>query len=363
MEKIYQIALALSEGVGPATGRKLYEHFGSAKAAYTASKAELMEIEGISVRTVKAIGKKAPMLRAEKEMEFILNQGIQVLFWGDPSYPRRLKHCHDAPLILFYKGNADLTANKLVSIVGTRNATNYGRSVCKDLIAGLKAYNPLIISGMAYGIDSYAHQGALDNGLATIGVLGHGLDQIYPQSHTRLANKMLENGGLLTEFISQTQPERHNFPQRNRIIAGIADVLIVVEAPQKGGALITASIANTYNRDVCAVPGNIYQEYSTGCNNLIKNHKAFPVTSAADIAYVMCWDQTAPTRLPKRTIPTSEEENYLYDILLENGARSIESIAEMSGMPISKLSLILLQMELKDLLIKLPGNIYATKGN
>lgn len=363
MERLYQIALTLSDSVGAVTAHKLCTHFGSAKAAYTAPKRALLGIEGISIKTANALGKKAPLIRAERELEFIEKHKIQVFYRGDPTYPRRLNRCDDAPLLLYYKGNADLNADKMISIVGTRNATNYGRSVCKDLIGQLAGHSPVIISGMAYGIDSYAHQNALDNGLFTVGVLGHGLDRIYPQSHRRLAEKMLENGGLLTEFTSQTEPERHNFPMRNRIIAGLADLVLVVEAPKKGGALITASMAHDYDRDVFAVPGSVYQEFSEGCNHLIKTLKASPVTSATDIAYLMNWSEPTGSPILRHTAPLTEEEKYIYRFLLEAGAKSSAVISEKSGLDMSRLSLILLQMELKGLLTKLPGNIYAVKGN
>lgn len=362
MENLYRIALTLLPGVGPRIGRKLLEYFGSATAIFTASKRDLQGLPEIPVNVANVIGKKTPLIRAERELEFVTDQKVNLFFLTDPSYPKRLRRCEDAPLLLYYWGNADLDAAKIVSVIGTRNATNYGRSVCNDLLKAIRPYAPVIVSGMAYGIDSYAHQGALNNELPTIGVLGHGLDRMYPQAHIRLAEKMLENGGLLTEFPSQTPPERQNFPMRNRIIAGIADVVVVVEAPNKGGSLITASIANTYHRDVGAVPGNIYQEFSEGCNHLIKTHRAFPITSAADIAYQMNWEiPTSPT-INTPDMQITEEERYILAFLREHGAQSIQSISESSGLTLSRLPLTLLQMELKKMITKLPGNRYTIKG-
>lgn len=349
--------------MGVKTTRKLLEHFGSAENLFRKGKQELDHKQSEPTALLKALGNKSILLRAEKELEFVEKNNIQVLAWDGANYPKRLGHCPDAPLILYYKGQDVLDSVRIVSMVGSRNASSYGRNICRDFLKELKDLDPLIVSGIAYGIDAYAHQEALNNKIPTVAVLGHGLDMIYPEAHRRMANEMLEHGGLLTEYPSQTIPDRFNFPMRNRIIAGIADVTIVVEAAKRGGALITAECANGYNRDVCAFPGNIYQEYSEGCNYLIKTNRAFPITSVEDLEYLMGWEPIAKRFKPAKQnkVTCNAEERSIVDFLHTNGPANIDRLIEETGMTVSALSLLLLRMELKGLVVPLPGKVYVKK--
>ena len=271
---IYQIGLTLIRGIGDVNGKKLVAYCGSPEAIFKESTSALLKIPGIGKSTVNSIKSQKVLDRAESEIEFINKFKIKPLFYTDPDYPARLLNCEDNPLMLYYKGNADVNSQRVIAIVGTRRATNYGKSRCEEIIDDLKNRNVLVVSGLAYGIDSCAHRSSLEFGMNTIGVLGHGLDRIYPAHNRKLAEKMINQGGLLTEFFSNTNPDRENFPKRNRIVAGMSDAVLVIESAEKGGALITADIANSYNRDVFAFPGNINSKYSEGCNRLIKSHKA-----------------------------------------------------------------------------------------
>lgn len=291
-DKLHDLALSFTNGVGAATWRKLVSYFGSSRAVLEAPEELVKMVAGIGNKTASAIknGRSDAYERAEKEMLFAKKHAIQILTSSDKGYPRRLRECYDAPPVLYYRGNADLNAHRIVSIVGARRATTYGENACRELVAALADYDVLVVSGLAYGVDSYAHQGSVDHEIPTVGVLGHGLDRIYPAANRNLAKEMLKRGGLLSEFPSDSIPARQNFPQRNRIIAGMADVVIVVEAALLGSAMITADIANDYNRDVCAFPGNVYQKDSAGCNFLIKSHRAHLISRAKDLEYLMNWD-------------------------------------------------------------------------
>ena len=321
-----------------------------------------MTIPGIGPQTVDAILSKAYLREAEEELSFIQKHKIELLWLEDVGYPKRLKHCEDAPLLLYFKGNGDLNPRRTVSIVGSRNATAYGKRICEQLVQDLQPYEVQIISGLAYGVDVLSHRQALKHDISTIGVLGHGLDRIYPAAHRDIASKMLEHGGLLTEFPSGTNPDRQNFPMRNRIIAGLADVTVVVEAAFKGGALITAEIANTYNRDVCAFPGGIDQEYSAGCNYLIKTHRAHLIRHAEDLGYLMNWDieqkSTESRQLPLHPADLSKDELKVYNFLREQEQATIDEIALYCDWPQSKLAIILLEMEINGHLLSLPGKIF-----
>lgn len=362
MNKLHQIALSKIKGVGPKTARSLLTHCGSVDAIFHASKEELLRIPNIGHVTVESILSKSYMSLAEEELKFVEKHNIEVLSVTDDSYPKRLRQCADAPLVLYFKGNTNLNPQYAVSIVGTRNATSYGKGICDDLVTELAELGVQVISGLAYGIDVQAHRMALKHNLSTIGVLGHGLDTIYPAPHREVASKMLENGGLLTEFPSQTKPDRMNFPARNRIIAGLSDVTIVIEAAKKGGALITAEIANSYNRDVCAFPGAIDQEYSEGCNYLIKTHRAHLIRNAADLLYLLGWERSKPETHGKqlRLLPPdlNTDETSLYSFILEKETAHIDDIARHLGWPLSKLAMILLDLEINEHIISLPGKIY-----
>jgi len=362
MNILEKIALTKIKGVGPKISRLLLAYCGSVDAIFSSNKKQLMAIPGIGSQTVDSILSKTCLKEAEQELDFIQRHKIEMLWLEDVAYPKRLKHCDDAPLLLYFKGEGDLNPRRTVSIVGSRNATTYGKRICEQLVEGLRPYNVQIISGLAYGVDIQSHREALKNNMSTIGVLGHGLDRIYPSSHRDIASKMLKEGGLMTEFPSGTTPERSNFPMRNRIIAGLSDVTIVVEAAFKGGALITAEIANTYNRDVCAFPGGIDQEYSAGCNYLIKTHRAHLIRHAEDVGYLMNWDTMdalpKERQLPLLPVDLSKDEVKVYNFLKEQEQATIDEIALHCDWPQSKLAIILLEMEMKGHLLSLPGKIF-----
>ena len=363
MSLLHQIALTKVNGVGPIVARHLLTHFGSAEAVFAAKRKDLVGLQGVTARVVEGLSNADTLIGAEKELRFVEKHGISPLFMGNNDYPRRLAECADAPILLYYRGNADLNAHRMVSIVGTRNATDYGRAICNDFVKALSSYGTTVISGLAYGIDIHAHRNALNHELPTVGVLGHGLDRIYPAAHREIATKMLHCGGLLTEFPSGTKPDRQNFPMRNRIIAGLADVTIVVEAAAKGGALITAELANSYCRDVCAFPGSIDREFSAGSNYLIKTHRAHLITGAKDLEYLMNWEPMTTTKQPQQLqLPVSLDaaQQRIYDTIHTAGQLSIDELVRTLQWPQSKLAVTLLELEMNGVIIALPGKIYKT---
>ncbi len=361
-ELVYQIALTLLPGVGDINARKLVSHTGSAAAVFHEKAGSLLRIPGMGQQTVDLILSGRNVVdRAAEELEFIKKHDVNALFFTGSDYPARLRHCIDSPVMLYFIGNANLNAPRIVSIVGTRKATEYGREMCRSLIAGLKELDVLVVSGLAYGIDTRAHKVALDEGLMTVGVLAHGLDRVYPPANEMLARRMLHQGGLLTEFMNGTIPDRENFPKRNRIIAGLADATIVVEAGAKGGALITADIANSYNRDVFAVPGRVGDQFSEGCNNLIKTNRAALVQSAADVMYIMGWDSPpVPAAGIQRNlfVQLSPDEEAVTAILKEYGECSMDKICLSTGIQPSKVAAALLNLEFEGMVKSLPGKIY-----
>ena len=347
-ELLYQVALTFITGVGDVLAKKLVSFCGSPELIFREPKKMLRRIPRISDQLISSISNKEILLRAEREIAFIEKYRIKPLFYFDKEYPLRLKNCIDSPVMLYFKGNAVLNNQKIVGLVGTRNATDYGKGICHQLIREFIDDQVLIVSGLAYGIDSCAHRYALEAGLPTIGVLGHGLDRIYPFQNKGLAEQMLNQGGLLTEFPSETKPDRENFPRRNRIIAGISDAIVVVEAAIKGGALITADIANSYNRDVFAIPGRVGDIYSEGSNILIKNNKAALVQSGEDIKYFMGWESKKPNPAPlqrKIFIEMTTEEEKIVGLLNEKGELSIDEIMIGSGFSMSKCAVALLNLE------------------
>jgi DNA processing protein len=360
--KIHDLALNFIPGVGAVTIRNLVNYFGSAQAVLEASESKLKLVEGVGDKLSSFIkNNQAAYERAEREIVFVEKHNIQLLTFSDEVYPRRLKECYDAPPVLYYKGSADLNSIRVVSIVGSRKATHYGKTLCNELVEALADYDVIVVSGLAYGIDSFAHKASVSYNIPTVGVLGHGLDQIYPASNRNLAREMIGNGGLLSEFPFYTKPERQNFPQRNRIIAGMADVVIVVEAAIQGGALITAEIANNYNRDVCAFPGNINQEYSAGCNFLIKSHRAHLISRAKDLEYLMNWEQveTAPKGIQLQLeLSLSDHEKKVHTLIKQHQSLNIDEISAKLNLPQSKLTITLLELEMKGLLVALPGKVF-----
>ena len=270
----YLLALLKVEGVGDIMAKKLLNHCGNAEAIFKSKSSQLATIDGVGSVLLKNLKNKVIFENADRELKFIKQNDINTLFYQEENYPDRLKHCIDGPLLLFSSGNIDFKNRKIISIVGTRQITSYGTEFCKNLIADLAPLNPIIVSGFAYGVDIVAHQAAMEHDLQTIGIVAHGLNQIYPKTHAKYVTKMEKNGGFMTEFWSNSNPEKENFVRRNRIVAGIAEATIVIESAERGGSLITANIANDYNRDVFAVPGRTSDKYSQGCNNLIKTQKA-----------------------------------------------------------------------------------------
>ena len=359
---LYQIALTSIPNIGNVSAKKLIAYCGSAQQVFEEKKATLEKVPGIGSVYSDSINKnKTEALQtAEQELKFIEKNEVTPLFFIDEKYPRRLVHCEDGPLLLYSKGNVDFNSEKAISIVGTRRATNYGKDFCEQIIKDLKPHNPLIISGLAYGIDVCAHKAAVKNRLATVGVLAHGLDRIYPSQHTTIAKEMFECGGLSTEFKSGTNPDRENFPKRNRIVAGLSDLTIVVESSKKGGSLITAELANNYNRDVFALPGKLSDSQSEGCNWLIKTNKAALIQSAKDIEYIMGW-KAEKTDKPKQTALfqiLTIEQKIIIEVLTKNEVVAIDEIALQTKLPMSKATTLLLELEFSGIVKSLPGKLY-----
>jgi DNA processing protein len=355
----YAIALTFVNRIGSITARKLIAHFGQPKHIFRETRKGLIKLGGVSSVVAASIFEKKNFLQAEKEIAFAEKYGIDILYIHDEAYPYRLRHCPDAPIILYKKGNASLNPLKSLSVVGTRQSTTYGRDQTEALIRKMQGDQLQIISGLAFGIDSIAHKAALDSHLETISVLGTGLNMIYPAQNRPLAKKICEQGALITEFSSQLTPEKENFPRRNRIIAGMSDAVIVVEAGKRGGALITAELANSYSRDVFAVPGKIGDTYSEGCNWLVKTNKAALVTSADDIYYNMNWELPGEKKQGKQiSIILTEEEEKIARILIETGECSVDFICNSTGFTLSKTAGLLLNMEMSGVIRSLPGKMY-----
>lgn len=354
------MALLQVEGVGDILAKKLITHCGSAKDVFKTKASQIVGIDGVGSVLVQKLKDKTIFEKAEKELQFIKSNAIKTVYFQEEDYPDRLKHCIDGPVLLFTSGNIDLKNKKTISIVGTRQITSYGMEFCRKLIEDLSPLNPVIVSGFAYGVDIFAHQLAIEHNLQTIGVVAHGLNQIYPKTHKKYVAKVEENGGFMTEFWSSSNPEKENFVRRNRIVAGMSEATIVIESADRGGSLITANIANEYNRDVFAVPGRTTDKYSQGCNNLIKTQKANVLTSAADLIYILNWDIESKTKTVQKQLFVSleDDEQKVYDYLLKNGKELMDIIALRCDFPIYKISGMLLNMELKGVIRPLPGKLF-----
>ncbi|MFV0237260.1 MAG: DNA-processing protein DprA [Flavobacteriales bacterium] len=362
-EIFYTLALSYVKGIGSILAQKIRKHFESSKMIFNTSRKELLQIPNIGEYTVSQIikEKKNVLKLAEREFQFALRNKIEMLFYQDSNYPKYLKNCQDAPLILFSKGNYHLEHQKIISIVGTRNKTHYGKSFIQELIYDLKNYQPVIVSGLALGCDAIAHQSALKNELQTIGVLAHGLNQIYPTKHKKMAERMLEYGGWLTEFSSFQHPIRENFLKRNRIIAGISQATIVIESAKKGGAMTTCRVAFDYNRDVLALPGNIQNQFSQGCNNLIKSNIASLITSSEDVIKLLNWKDKVSIKkgVQKQLFVHLEEtEQRIYKYLCDKDKETVDQLSVALQIPIPRLSVELLNMELKGVVRTLSGKVY-----
>jgi len=359
-ELFYLLALLKVDGIGDIMAKKLLTHFGNPEAIFKVKSNQISGIDGVGSVLLRNLKDKTVFEKANKELEFIKLNAINVSFFQDDSYPDRLKHCIDSPVLIFTSGNINLKSKKLISIVGTRQITSYGMEFCKKFIEDLAPLDPVIVSGFAYGVDIVAHQLAMDNNLQTIGVLAHGLNQIYPKTHKKYIARMEENGGFITEFWSSSNPDKEKFVRRNRIVAGMTEATIVIESADKGGSLITANLANDYNRDVFAVPGRVTDKYSQGCNDLIKTQKANVLTSAADLVYVLNWDIEKKSKPVQKQlfVELELEEQKIYDFLLKNGKELLDVIALQCDFPIYKISGILLNMELKGVIRPLPGKLF-----
>ena len=359
-ELFHVLALLQVDGVGDIMAKKLIKNCGSASEVFNTKMSQLATIDGIGSVFLQKIKDKRIFDKAEKELKFILSNPIDVTFFQDENYPERLKHCIDGPVLLFTSGNINLKNKKIISLVGTRQITSYGMEFCRKLIEDLAPLDPVIVSGFAYGVDIFAHQLAMDYNLQTIGVVAHGLNQVYPKPHKKYVAKMESNGGFMTEFWSSSNPEKENFVRRNRIVAGMSEATIVIESAERGGSLITANMANDYNRDVFAVPGRTTDKYSQGCNDLIKSQKANVLTSAADLIYILNWDiQNKEKTIQKQLfVNLDDEEQKVYDYLLTNGKELLDIIALRCDYPIYKISGMLLNMELKGVIRPLPGKLF-----
>jgi len=362
MTTLHGAALSFVKNLGPVAAKSLMAYLGSAEQVFKTSPSKMATIPGIGEKRAAQWDFDEALRLAEKELTFAGKQGIELIFYTDARYPKRLKNCADSPILLYSKGKMELNMPKVISIVGTRNATDYGKQLCRQLIEELQQYNVLIASGLALGIDVAAHKECLRLNVPTVGVLGHGLDRMYPSQNRVTAEKMLENGGLLTEYPSGTIPDRENFPQRNRIVAGMADATVVIEAGLKGGALITAEIANSYNRDVFAFPGRLDDVYSEGCNFLIRNNKAALLTCMADLAFSLGWEKDEnlkPTEQFMLPLDLTKDESLIFDILQQHKAPlAIDELTIKANMPMSSLAMNLLNMEMQGYIRSLPGKTY-----
>jgi DNA processing protein len=363
-ERLYQIGMTMINGVGGVIARQLIGAFGSAEAVFKENQRTLEKLPGIGKTISSEIKSVDVMRKAEKEYNFVIKNGIDTYFYTDESYPHRLRECQDAPLILYFKGKTDLNPQRCVSIVGTRNSTDYGHSLIMELLSEVSKVIPnlLVISGLAYGIDIRAHREALRNSLPTAAVLAHGLDRIYPHVHRQTAVDMLKDGGLLTDFPSGTNPDRPNFIRRNRIVAGLSDATIVVESAAKGGSLITADIAFSYSRDVFAYPGRVTDQYSAGCNRIIKENKAGLITCAADFIKAMGWEVSENKKPIQQTIvfddDLDEAERAIISIMQSEPEVHVNQLARDSGCSVQDISVKMFELEMKGLIRSLPGNKY-----
>ncbi|HKC34858.1 MAG TPA: DNA-processing protein DprA [Chitinophagaceae bacterium] len=363
-ELLYQLALTEVPNIGCVHAKILVQEFGPAEKIFKAKQQLLERIEGIGEIRARSIKAFSNFSNAEEEIKFIEKYKIKPLFLTDKNYPKRLLNCYDSPTLLFYKGDADLNASKVIAIIGTRNHTEYGKQQTEKLVKELSSQSILVLSGMAFGIDAIAHKTALKNDLATVGVLGHGLDQIYPPEHSSLAKDMLkQGGGLLTEFRSKTKPDKHNFPTRNRIVAGMSDATVVIETGEKGGSMITAELANGYNKDVFALPGRLTDNKSAGCNFLIRNNKAMLLTGAEELIEVMGWEEKAKRLKEKKSqreifIELSKDEKIIVDILKEKDLVHVDELNFKSGLSNSSMAAAILNLELQGVVVTLPGKLY-----
>lgn len=363
MEKLYRIALSMVPGVGNIGAKRILSRAGSAEAVFRMNRESLMKIPGVGTLLADRILDKSVIGKAEKELDYIRRNNITCLFLQDSGFPERLGHCPDAPLVIYARGRLDFDDRKMLSVVGTRRPTPHGLEICRRLIRelGERHTNLVIVSGLAYGIDYCAHETALEGGLATVAVLGHGLRHMYPALHRRMARKIESCGMLLTDFPSWEKPEKNNFIKRNRIIAGLSEATVVVESGARGGALITADLANSYYREVFAFPGRTTDPAAAGCNALIKTHRAALIESHRDLEYQLGWEPSGEVETARgKSLPgeLSPEEQRVLKVLESEGDCSADLISYNAQLPVGRVSAILLGLELSGLVLSMPGNCY-----
>ncbi len=356
---IYKIAVTLLDGVGAINAKKLIAYCGGVKEVFDASRTDLMKIPGFSTRLTNSILGSNVMDRAKEELDFIEKNNIKTIFYLDDNYPIKLKNCPDSPVLLYTKGDVDFNNRKIISIVGTRNATHYGKEFIAQCLKEFKPYNPIIVSGLAFGIDVTAHKEAIKNGLTTIGVVAHGLDIIYPAEHRNIAKEMQQHGGVMSEYISGTRADRERFPMRNRIVAGLCDALIIVESAATGGSMISADLANGYSRDVFAVPGRINDQYSQGCNLLIQTNRAHLLNSPSELIKMLGWKNESPVAVQTQLfVELNETEELIVEVLKKHDEITIDELCLSLSMPMSKVSANLLNLEFNGMVLSRPGKKY-----
>ena len=358
---IATLALQHVPKIGATTAKKMIMHCGSAEAIFKERKHNLLKIDGIGLLTIEGLYDSIHFEEAQKELRFIKDNNIGCSYFLDSNYPERLRHCLDGPVLLFETGHINLENKRMISIVGTRKITTSGITFCEKLVEELSVYDPVIVSGFAYGVDITAHKAALNNNLQTIGCLAHGLNQIYPKGHKKYMGAIEKNGGFYSDFWSTDAFDRNNFLKRNRIIAGLSEATIVVESAEKGGSLVTADIANSYNRDVFAVPGRTTDSQSVGCNNLIKANQAHLLSNPLDVPYLLGWElenDVKPVVQKQLFVELSSDEKVIYNYLKERDKQMLDVIALNCNMPTYKLAGLLLNMELKGVIRPLPGKMF-----
>ena len=360
-EKLLAILrLQRSKAVGDILAKKLIVNVGDVAQIFKEKKTTLAKINGIGEYALKHLFDSSNVLKAKQELDYIQENNIQYSYFLEDGYPTNLLNCIDAPILILKDGRIDISNDKIISIVGTRNMSSYGRDFCNQLIKELSIYNPIIVSGFAYGVDICAHKAAIKNNLQTIAVLAHGFEHTYPKVHKKYIHQVNEKGGFITEFWHDDPPQRENFLKRNRIVAGISKATIIIESAKKGGSLVTADIANSYDRDVFALPGRASDIFSKGCNDLIKNNKAAVVTAASDIVKMLNWDlQEKPGPIQQQLfLELNEKEQKIYDFLHFKGQQVIDVISLECNIPVFQLSPLLLQLEMKGVLKPLPGKLF-----
>lgn len=354
------LRLQKTKSIGDILAKKLIAVVGSPSGIFKEKKTALDKIHGIGTYAIRNLMDASHQKLAEKELEYINKNNIEYSYFLADGYPKNLQHCIDAPILFFKDGNIDFMNEKIISIVGTRNMTSYGRDFCENLIEELAIYNPVIVSGFAYGVDICAHKAAIKNNLQTIGVLAHGFEHVYPRAHKKYIHQLNKHGGFITEFFHDEQPMRENFLKRNRIVAGISTATIIIESASKGGSLVTADIANSYDRDVFAVPGKVNDLMSKGCNNLIRHNQAHLLQSSEDIIQLLNWDVSKTSKPVQKQlfIELNDDEQKVFDYLKEKGQQLLDTIALETHIPVFQLAPLLLQLELKNVIKPLPGKVF-----